>query len=174
MYEDVDPSLANTYDAKKIAENQRSPRVPEIDLKFKSVLISVKKGEGFKSGLYSEFIHKATESNNERLIAGARYSTKFYPGVSLLDKQMFWEKITPLLMAVYKEADISKFTAAEKLGELCAMAKTTDSLEDAQLSFECVRRMEECRPNKETGIVKHTNPDGTPKKFPRDYYEMTV
>lgn len=168
MYEGIDEDLAGSYDAKKIAANQRTPKLPDVEVNYEAELLRVVKDKSPKAGKFYAFKFRVTKSNNELVPESAVYSTRFYPGASDVDFAMFWERITPLLMAVFGEGNVLKFNAAEKLGELLSICGASD--EDLNLAFGCTRTLEPCRPDKKTGEVKHKNEDGTPKKFPRDNY----
>lgn len=168
MYDIGDEDLARNYDPKKVAANSRTAKLPEVDgLNIEAVLKRVSKERAPKAGNLYAFKFVVTKSNNELVPVGGTYSHAFFPGKSDVDNNMFWEKVTPLLMAVTGETNVLTFNAAEKLGELMAICKDENITLD--LGFRQTRELEECRPGKD-GIVKHKNADGTPKKFPRDVF----
>jgi len=166
MY-DIDEDLAKNFNAKKVAKNVRVPEVPTVEVQFSANLISAEKSKSPKGHKLYEFKFRVTKSNNELVPVDATYRQAFFPGACDVDNEIFWDKVTPLLMSVFGETNILTFDSVNKLGELTALSKATD---DLGLGFRCHRRVEPCRPDKVTGVVKHKNPDGTPKLFPRDNF----
>jgi hypothetical protein len=167
VYDIGDEDLAKSFNPQKVQQNSRTPKVPTVVVNYSADLISVVKDKSPKAGKFYAFKFAITKSNNELVPEGAVYREAFYPGASEVDNAMFWDRVTPLLMAVFGETNVLKFDAVNKLGELLSLSKETDSL---GLGFRCNRITEEARPDKQTGIVKHKNPDGTPKVFPRDTF----
>lgn len=173
MYDIGDDDLAKSYDAKKVAKNQRTPKLPNVEVNYEADLLGVTKDKSPVAGKFYEFKFRVTKSNNELVPDGAVYSTRFYPGASDVSYDMFWEKVTPLLMAVFHEGNVQKFLAAERLGELLKLTADCDGAE-LGLKFGCRRVLEDARKDKKTGEYKpeHLNGDGTPKKFSRDHYHL--
>ena len=162
--------MAASYDPKKVAANARTPRLPDVEVNYSAELLRVVKDKAPKAGKLYAFKFRVTASNSELVPEGAVYSTAFFPGASEVDNAMFWERVTPLLMAVFGETNVLTFNAADKLGELLHLSKPEVSADDLGLGFRCNQTLEPCRPDKKTGEVKHKNADGTPKKFPRTAY----
>lgn len=167
MYDIGDPDLAKSYDPKKVAGNIRNPKLPDVEVAYEADLLSVVKDKAPKAGKLYAFKFRVTKSNSELVPAGGVYSVAFFPGASDVDNGMFWDKVTPLLMAVFGETNVVTFVAPEKLGELLSLSTGGEEL---GLKFRCTQTLEECRPDKKTGEIKHKNADGTPKKFPRTNY----
>lgn len=174
MYDIGDDDLAKSYDPKKVAANARTPKVPDVEVAYEADLLRVVKDKAPKAGKLYAFKFRITKSNSELVPEGAVYSTAFFPGASDVDNAMFWERVTPLLMAVFGETNVLTFNAADKLGELLHLSKPEVSSDDLGLAFRCNQVLEPCRADKKTGVVKHTNADGTPKKFPRCTYLPAV
>ncbi|MES2384557.1 MAG: hypothetical protein V4593_08405 [Pseudomonadota bacterium] len=167
MYDIGDDDLARSYDPKKVAANFRTPKLPDVECNLDCVLQRVKKDRAPKAGNLYEFKFKVIKSNTESIQEDASYTLAYFPGSSDVDFNMFWERVTGILMAAAGATNVLTFNAAEQLGEFISLCKADESLE-LGLGFRLNRVLEACRPDKKTGVVKHTNADGTPKKFPRD------
>ena len=171
MYEGIDEELASGYDPKKVAANARTASVPTVEVNFEAELLGVTKEKGAKAGKFYQFRFKISKSNNELVPVDAVYKESFYPGNgSEVDTGMFWDKITPLLMAIYGETQVLSFPAVDRLGELLKLTKAAP--DGLGLKFACSQTTEPARPKKDTGEIdpKHKNPDGTPKHFKRAVY----
>lgn len=167
MYEDIDDELAATYDAKLVAKNVRTPRLPDVEATTEADLLRVSRVQTRKGKLY-EFKFKAVKSNSESVCEGATYTISFFPGGEDKDKNaIFWEKVTPLLMVLRGETNLLTFDAITALGEFLSLSKGE---EDLGLRFGINRRLVPCRPDKKTGKCKHVNEDGTPKIFAEDSF----
>ncbi len=168
MYDDIDEDLQKAYNPANIAKNQRNNKFPEVDAETSADLLKVVKVKTRKGTLY-EFKFAIENSNTESVLVGATYTLAFFPGGEDEDKNaMFWEKVTPLLMAVYGEKNVLTFNSIEKLGELLSLSKGED---DLHFGFRMSRKMAACKPDKKTGIVKHIDPaTGKAKVFPNDQF----
>lgn len=172
MYEGIDEDLARNYDPKKVAEKSRNPKFPLTEVSYTALLKRVKKERSPKIGTLYEFKFQVMDSNSELVVKGANYTLAFFPGASDMSNAMFWENISPILMAIKGETALTTFNAAEALGELLSICKQDDSIE-LDLPFRGQRTPEPARINKETGKYKpnHLEADGvTPKKFARDQF----
>lgn len=172
MYDLGDKDLENSYDPKKSGKKfARTPALPKTDLAITGLLKRVKKDRYPQAGNVYQFRFQVTKSNVDSVLEGAIYQTDFYPGGSDVDFEIFWSNVTPFLMAVKGEQNIGTFNAKEALGELKSICDGDENIE-LDLPFRMVRRMEEAKKDKKTGVYKanHLNADGTPKWFPRDEY----
>jgi hypothetical protein len=177
MYDIGDDDLAKSYDPKKVAAGTRTPKLPDVEVQYDAILKRVSKQRAPKAGNLYEFKFQITRSSSELVPEGATYTLAYFPGSSDVDFNMFWEKVTPLLMAVNGATNVVTFNAAEALGELMGLSKGTPATAtapavegvDLDLAFRGQRALEPCKPNKE-GVIKHKNADGSPKIFPRDTF----
>jgi hypothetical protein len=177
MY-DIDPNLAANYDQKKVAAGARGNKLPEAAGTFDALLKTVRKTRTPRAGDVYEFKFEVTKSNSESVCVGAQYTLAFFPGNGDVDQAMFWETITPLLMAVTGETNIVTFNSLEQLGTLTGACKPDPKTPNVQpepldLGFRIVRALEPCKPNKD-GVIKHKNPDGSAKIFPRDTFVVAA
>jgi hypothetical protein len=171
MYEGIDEDLAAGYNPEKVAKNARTPKVPVIEVQYDADLLSVSKEKGDRAGVFYSAKFKITKSNNELVPEGAVYQVAFYKGNgSTVDTEKFWDRITPLLMAVYGETQVIKFPAVDKLGELLTLTKAAPN--GLNLKFRVQQTTQPARPDKATGKIdpKYLNGDGTPKHFARERY----
>lgn len=171
MYDIGDEDLAKSYNQAAVAKSARTPKLPDVDGQFECVLKRVKKDRAPNAGNLYEFKFEVTKSSTELVTVGGTYTVAFFPGASDVKNAIFWEKITPILMAVRGETNIYTFNAAEALGEFKKMCDDAPDLE-LGLPFRMARKLEEARKDKKTGQYnpKHLNADGTPKKYANDTY----
>lgn len=171
MYDIGDEDLARSYDPKKVAKSVRTPKLPDVDGQFDCVLKRVKKDRAPNAGNLYEFKFEITKSSTELVTVGGTYTVAFFPGASEVKNSIFWEKLTPFMMAVAGCTNIYEFNAAEQLAELKKMCDDDSNLE-LGLAFRLTRKLEPARKDKKTGAYKpnHVNADGTPKIFANDAY----
>jgi hypothetical protein len=172
MYDIGDEDLAKSYDPKKVAKSVRTPKLPDVDApNLECLLKRVKKDRAPNAGNLYEFKFQVVKSSTELVTEGGTYTVAFFPGASDVKNSIFWEKITPFLMAVAGCTNIYAFNAAEQLAELKGLCDKDENLE-LDLPFRMSRKIEPARINKKTGQYdpKHVNADGTPKKYPNDSY----
>jgi hypothetical protein len=170
MYDDIDEDLAKAYNPTNIAKHARSNKFPETDSETTGNLLRVTKVKTRKGTLY-EFKFSVEATTSELVLTGATYTLGFFPGGEDQDKNaMFWEKVTPFLMALYGETNILTFDSIKNLGELLTLSKGD---EDLNFGFRISRKMAPCKPGKD-GVVKHKNPDGSAKIFPNDQFNPPV
>lgn len=173
MYDSIgDDDLTKSYDPKKVAKNIRTPKLPDVEGQFDCILNRVKKDKTEATGtVVFEFKFKVTKSSSELVQVGGHYTVAFFPGAGLVRNSIFWEKLTPFMMAVQGAAHTDDFNAAEALNELKKMCDDDKDLE-LGLAFRLTRKLEAARKDKKTGQYnpKHVNADGTPKIFANDAY----
>jgi hypothetical protein len=169
MY-DIDPELANSYDAKKQADKQQTPFLPWVDYAGELLLKRVEKCKSRKRGNGYSIKVQCTKSNNPLVAVGGTYVEQYYPGAGDETKEMFWRKILGPLMAASGERDVLKFNAPQALGEFLKLSAEAGDLD---LPLGHVRKMEDAGVDKKTGKIdpKNLEADGvTPKKYPRDTF----
>lgn len=173
MYDIGDEDLANSYDPKKIAKGIRTPKLPDVDGQFECLLKRVKKDRGPNIGNLYEFKFEVTKSSTELVTEGGIYTVAFFPGASEVKNNIFWEKLTPFMMAVAGATNVYEFNTAEQLAELKGLCDKDTNLE-LDLAFRMSRKQEPARKDKKTNQYKpnHVNADGTPKIFSNDSYAV--
>lgn len=169
MYDIGDEDLAKAYDPKKVAEKSRNPKFPSVEGQFKHNLLRVEKKRAPKKGNLYEFRFENVEGNNELVLKGAQYTLAYFPGASDVNYEQFWRNVTPILMAVKDETNVAAFNAAEALGELLSLCKDGGPELALGLPFRHNATLEPCKADKD-GVIKHKNPDGSPKIFRRDEF----
>lgn len=168
--------FAKSYDAKKSAEKQLVPFFPYADYQGQVLLQHVRQDKSKKKGLFFEFEFQVVKSNNDLVVAGATYITRYNQGASEIDNEICWRNMLPILMAANGKTDILTFNAPEALGELLNICKREDGQAKVLMGLPMghQRKMEEARPNKDTGVLdpKHKNADGSIKKYHRDTFTV--
>lgn len=171
MY-DIDPELAAGYKAEKVNKQLRTPRLPKVEVEYNALLCGVEKDNTPKAGKQYVFKFRVTKSNTELVQADTIYEVRFYQGNgSEVDTEKFWNKITPMLLAVFGQTNALKFPAPDKLGELVAL--TRDAGTSLDMAFRGSRVLADARPDAKTGKFRSDDleEDGvTPKKFARDNF----
>lgn len=172
----IDDDFANSYNAKKIASEQRIPFIPFIDFTGALRLKRVKEGKSKTKGKFFEFSFEALKSNDERVLVGAQYIARFNVGASEVTNEMCWRNMTPILMAALGTSNVLAFNAPKELGEFLNISKDDPATGkvgiDLDLDVGIQRKMEAARVNKDTGKMdpKNLNDDGSVKNYPRDTF----
>ena len=167
----IDEDLAKAFDAKKYAEKQQIPFLPSVEFTGQLLIKRITKGNSPKRGKFYQFTFDVVKANDERILPGARYCLRFYPGASQVDNEIFWRNVVPVLMAAVGETDVLKFVPAQHLGEFTQMSTDADGKPgvDLDLLVGIVQKLESPRPDKNTSKLdpKHFNEDGSVKKYAR-------
>lgn len=177
MYDIGDDDLARSYDPKKVAKGIRTPQLPGVDGQFECLLKRIKREKTEANGVVLfEFKFEVTKSSTELVSEGACYTVAFFPGAGSVRNGIFWEKITPFMLALRGEANLTAdFNAAEALAEFKKMCDDDAELE-LDLPFRMARKLEPARKDKKTGKYKPTqvNDDGSPKIFANDTFLLAL
>lgn len=159
--------FGKSYDAKKQAENTRIPQFPGVDGTFGLLLKRVKQDKSPKGKQLFQYSFQVTKSSTDLVLQGATYTLAFFPGADDVSRDQCWRNMLPVLMSASGESDVLTFNAVKALGDFLTLSLETDLDLPLQLS----RKMEACKADKKTGIVKHVNQDGSAKIFPQDQFQ---
>lgn len=177
VYDIGDDDLARSYDPKKVAKGIRTPKLPDVDGQFECLLKRVKREKTEAGGVVLfEFKFEVTKSSTELVSEGACYTLAHFPGSGSVRNGIFWEKLTPFMLALRGESTLAAdFNAAEALAEFKKLCDDDAELE-LDLGFRLTRKLEPARKDKKTGKYKPTqvNDDGSPKIFANDTYLSVI
>ena len=174
--------MAGAFNPEEQKKSLRTPRLPKTDVNYSAVLKRITEEEGDTSGKFFQAVFQVTKSDSPAVLEGAIYTIAFFQGASKVDRAKCWKKITPLVMACagLSAADVDKVPAqlCEFL-ELSGRPNDKDAANkgsDLDLAFNGSRKLEEARPDKDTGVIdpEYLEKDGKPKKFTRDDFSIAA
>ena len=178
----LDDSLTGTYDAKKTKSFKGTSRFPKkVEGRFLCTLDSTMFKENDLYGKYLELSITVLSSTTPLVVEGKEYKRSLDVGGTKVKNQVFWRKARQLLEVVSpaEAGGEDEYNAPEALRPLLASShyepeKGQEKPAPLCLPFVMIAKLQEARPDKETGKYdpKLIDEDGKPKKFQVFDYEM--